>query len=293
MTLTYPKRARRAFALLMRPYNDIDIYVEDRTLIGVYEALVNNCLNGSGRVTRVIPLGPKHEVIAAAENDNDNGSRPRLYIVDGDLDIISSLRHKRINRLHRLRVYSLENLLYENGAVENYCKMVCPGMGASEAIRAIKLDEIKDTVEKVSRTYIAALAVARRLDLRGGEYAFDYKSIFVKRGGYRMELDRRRLRAKTAAVISTIKIEKGAKVYRRTKKLVFKAIVSKKLEGFEYFPGKGLLWHLNERAGAAGGASLQQRVIASLLAQKCSLSLDLKLARRIRRIARSRTNRSS
>lgn len=280
--IEYSRSARRAVALLMRPYNDIDIYVEDRTFVGVYEKIVNNCLNGSARVTKVIPLGPRDVVIAAASADDGADRRPKLYIVDGDLDVISSMRGRRIDRLHRLRVYSLENLVFEPGSLEAYCALVCPMLEAVEAIDALQLGKMERIIERVSRTYIAALAVARRLKLRGNEFAFDYKSVFVKSSGFRTALDQKRLRAKTVGVINAIKKQAGEEKYRKAKVLVFKSIRAKGLKGVEYFPGKGLLWHLNERSGLAGGLSLQQKVIVSYLAQRCSLTRDVELARRIR-----------
>ena len=67
--ITYSVKSRMAVGRLMRPYNDLDIYVEDSSYIGVYERMINNALNGLGSVSRVIPLGPSERVIEAAKDD--------------------------------------------------------------------------------------------------------------------------------------------------------------------------------------------------------------------------------
>ena len=61
-------KSRRAYGVLYRAYNDIDIYVEDSIYLGVYERIVNRILGGKAKISKVIPLGPRNIVVAASED---------------------------------------------------------------------------------------------------------------------------------------------------------------------------------------------------------------------------------
>lgn len=284
--ISYSKSSRLAIAKLMAPYNDIDIYVEDVTYVGIYEKIINRALRGQSRVQKVIPLGAKQDVLEAAFNDNESGGRPRLYIVDGDLDLIAHLRQRRATHLHRLKVYSLENLLFEERALEAYCTFACPGMSADQAGRAIDLPLVVKELELKASWYFVALAIARRLDLRDGVFAIDIKSIFATTGGRFTHVDEKKLGARLKAIVRRIRELASARDYRVAKAEILSGIQRRSLRGIDFVAGKSMLWYLNERAGHAKGQSLSQAVIASYLADHCTLARDTVLARRLRRVAR-------
>jgi hypothetical protein len=79
----------------------------------------------------------------------------------------------------------------------------------------------------------------------------------------------------------------GRHRYRDAKNMVWKIIRKKNLSGLRFFPGKSLLWYLNERSGHANGASVQQKVMVSYLAEHCKLDIDIGLQRTLRRLAKS------
>ena len=284
--ISYSKRSRLAIANLMAPYNDIDVYVEDVTYVGLYERIINRALRGRAKVQKVIPLGAKQDVLTAAFNDNEAGGRPRLYIVDGDLDLIANLRHRRAAHLHRLKVYSVENLLFEERALDAYCAFACPGMSAEQAARAIDLELILEELEQKASWYFVALAIARRLDLRDNAFSIDIKSIFALEDGKYTRVDAVKLKARLRAMVRRAQELSSPREYRAAKADILAGIARRSLKGIDYVAGKSMLWYLNERAGHAKGQSLNQRIIASYLAEHCSLARDTALARRLRRVAR-------
>jgi hypothetical protein len=285
--ITYSVKSRMAVGRLMRPYNDLDIYVEDSSYIGVYERMINNALNGLGSVSRVIPLGPSERVIEAAKNDISSGGRPRIYIVDGDLDLIARQRHKLYVRLHRLNVYSLENLLMETQAIESYAAYALPHLSRRGAIDALDIGHLIHNVEVIANIYTVVLAVARRLDLRDDVLKFDHTVCMARVGGKYVKPDLRRLGRKVFEIIQFIKVKCGLRRYKAAKASVYEHIKRKRLSGFIYFPGKSIVWMMNERIGAARGFQLQQKAIISFLANECCLTLDPKLATRLRGLLRS------
>lgn len=284
--IEYSKRSRRAVARLMAAYNDIDIYVEDSTYVGLYERLVNKALGGRAKVQKVIALGAKQDVLQAANNDNNPEGRPRLYIVDGDLDLIAHLRNRRAMHLHRLRVYSLENLLFEERCIEAYCAFSCPALTREEALSRVDIPLIMSQFNAKLNNLVIALAVARRLDLRDNAFRLDFRDLFeVSRGKY-AKISDELLSSRLVAVIRRIKELKSLKDYRSAKADVIAGIRKKGLRGIDYVPGKSMLWYLNERVGLASGQSHNPKAVASYLADHCTLSMDTTLVRRLRKLAK-------
>lgn len=281
--IRYSARARKAYARLYRPYNDIDVYVEDRTYAGVYERYINRVLAGRAQVTRVIPLGPRGVVEAAAEADTADDSRPRLYIVDGDLDVIAYRRQKSINRLHRLNVYSVENLFSAPAAMEDYALLACPALTSDQCLSQVAINALIDDVNENVFRYVVVLAIARRLKLRAGVFAFDPKSISTLVDGKYVGTDSLKLYGRLRSIIRACRQAVGIKKYNKAKEAVIQNIKVKGLTGLRTVPGKSfILWYLNERVGAARGVSAGQAIIVSHLARLAPLSIEPKLVRKLR-----------
>jgi hypothetical protein len=115
--IKYSLRALRGLAFLLRPYNDIDVYVEDTKNRNLYEVLINRILNGKARVTSVVQLGGRAAVIAACANDQNDSTRRRIYLADGDYDLINGEAAPHLRYFYRLNVYTLENLIITEDAV--------------------------------------------------------------------------------------------------------------------------------------------------------------------------------
>src|SRR5687767_2319829 len=109
--ITYHRRALKALAFLFRPYNDIDVYVEDKVIRNVYEVILTRLLANRARVTRIFSLGGRTEVIEAARRAATGGNRCELYLIDGDLDLLKGVSAPEITGLYRLNVYCAENLV--------------------------------------------------------------------------------------------------------------------------------------------------------------------------------------
>jgi|ERR1041384_4304268 hypothetical protein len=115
--IKYSARAIKALAFLFRPYNDIDIYVEDTKSRNMYEVLIERILDGKANVKRIFQLGGKTEVLRACTLDQTDRTRRRLYIIDGDYDLINAIEPPDLRYLYRLNVYASENLLLAEEAV--------------------------------------------------------------------------------------------------------------------------------------------------------------------------------
>jgi hypothetical protein len=119
MTLSWSTKGKHAKALFYSNFNDIDIYVED-TAIGVkklYKEIYTRVFAGTCRIETVFPLGDKPTVIQECVKNQNEGGRPRIYIVDGDLDLLTDSNPKELKRFYVLKRYSIENYLVDETAI--------------------------------------------------------------------------------------------------------------------------------------------------------------------------------
>lgn len=115
--ISYSEKAVFAISFLFRPYNDIDIYVEDTTNRNLYEILFERILDGRAKITRIFPMGCRDKVIKECIKNQNNNSRRQLFIIDGDLDTITKINKiPKLNKLYRLKVYCSENLVIDERA---------------------------------------------------------------------------------------------------------------------------------------------------------------------------------
>jgi hypothetical protein len=191
-----------------------------------------------------------------------------LYIVDGDLDLLAFSRKKKIDRLYRLRVYSVENLLFEIPAMEEYCSFASPGHPGGACAASVNPNGLSAELNNVLLPYIVALAIARRFDLPGGVFAINPPSVANVVGGRPIGPCPTKVRKRIKEIVRAIVAAKGVAEFRNAKRIVQGNLARRRLDGVRATPGKYFaLSYLNKRVEAAGGLSLQQRAIASFLAR--------------------------
>jgi hypothetical protein len=264
-----------AYSRLYQRYNDIDVFVEDSTYNGVYEKIINRILAGKGKVVRVTPLGPRLAVEEAARADVAGGVRPRLYIVDGDLDILAKGRVKKIPNLYRLKVYSVENLVIDVDSVKNYCRFSCPGIDEITCVNRCDIDLLFNEMDSHLIKYITALAIARRLDLDGRVSAINPPSVGSVVAGRRVGPCKDLIRGRLKEIITEAISTRGLQNYRKAKGIVLRNLARRGGGAVALAPGKLFaLPYVNERVGLAGGLTLPQKAMVSYLAERAPLQND-------------------
>lgn len=117
MTPEYSINSFKALAYLKSSANDAEIYVEDSAIKNAYDILVKSLLPKGAKFTGVTSVGSRQKVLALCNADQKDSSRKRLYIIDGDLDVVAGLRAPRLKYLFRHKFYSIENMLISAEAV--------------------------------------------------------------------------------------------------------------------------------------------------------------------------------
>lgn len=103
-----------------RHKNDIDVFVEDKNDQEFYNALFSRIGKATGvRINKVIAVGSRQKVIDACLCDQEKRDQRRIYIIDGDLSLISDDNPKNIHNLFVHPRYCIENyLIHEEAIIE-------------------------------------------------------------------------------------------------------------------------------------------------------------------------------
>ena len=116
-SVMYPPRAARALGLLTSHNNDVEIYVEDTAVPNLWLKLLRKYLPRNTRLNNVNVLGSRINVIKACKVDQDFDGRRKLYIIDGDLDLLTGRIKPKLRHLYRLRAYCVENYILNESAL--------------------------------------------------------------------------------------------------------------------------------------------------------------------------------
>ncbi len=128
--------ASESIGLFYRQLQPIEIYVEDSNSEAFYLELINRIIGKKGKIRKVFPLHGRSHVIRFCESYNHN--YPALFLIDGDLDLISGVREVGKQNLHQLRAYCIENYLFCLSAVT---ELVVEASGRIERENAISAKE--------------------------------------------------------------------------------------------------------------------------------------------------------
>lgn len=118
--LEFGYKALKALPKFFSYRNDIDIYTEDKVADKeFYRTLFKRVLGNEIKINDVTPLGCKTNVLNDFDNQDKTDRRRKLYIVDGDLELILDTNRKTTGNLIVLDSYCIENyLIDETGGIE-------------------------------------------------------------------------------------------------------------------------------------------------------------------------------
>src|SRR5688572_5862788 len=110
--LRYKEFVIPTISLFFKAKNDVDIFIEDSNDEEFYKVLLQRLTEGR-RIKKIISCKCKTELIKACEADQTDRARKRIYLTDGDIDLIHDSNRKDLKHLHVLEKYCVENFLIE------------------------------------------------------------------------------------------------------------------------------------------------------------------------------------
>ena len=112
--LEFKKSILPNLGVFFRYKNTVDVFVEDSYDEEFYKVLVNRVFEKTGHeINKLIALGGKENVLEACKADQKKRDVKRVYIVDGDLELINDNNENGINYLFILDKYCIENYLIQ------------------------------------------------------------------------------------------------------------------------------------------------------------------------------------
>jgi len=112
--LEFKKSILPNLGVFFRYKNSVDVFVEDSYDDEFYKVLINRVFENTGhKINKLITLGGKENVIDACKTDQKKRDVKRVYIVDGDLELINDSNEKDLDYLFVLDKYCIENYLIQ------------------------------------------------------------------------------------------------------------------------------------------------------------------------------------
>jgi len=121
--------AKYASSVFYEDLNDFDVYIEDTAdgYAKLFAIILGRALTSHVSVTKVFPLGERCKVLEAAELElKKEQKRKSVFIVDGDLFLLSGERQDLPKNTIRLPRYCIENFLIDADAFIDLLDEECP-----------------------------------------------------------------------------------------------------------------------------------------------------------------------
>jgi hypothetical protein len=282
--ISYSDQSQRAFAAIYRPYNDMDIYVEDRSLVGLYERAFSKLLGNIAKITSVIPLGGREAVLAEAKRLRADRTRNRFFLIDGDFYWIFH-KSPRIRNLYTLRSYCFENLAYVQSDFIQAAHALAPSKTKAQ-IEATFTPAISNQIFQLFWPLFEVYAINHLL-CAGCQTAGFAPSRLLKNNPDFLP-DSNKIRQRIKIVLSELRKNHSWTEIITTKQKIRSSIDGQNISDARFISGKYLASVLHRWFQKEVGFSGNQNQLISLILAQSDFSLDQNLALSLKRSAKRR-----
>lgn len=152
-------------SFLFRKFNEIDIYIEDTSNRAMFDTLIKKIVNNKYKVTRLHQLGGKKAVIdRCAKDQKHSKERKKIYLIDGDHDLMTGENVVTLKYLYSLKVYCIENLLLCKKALETVAHQDACDFSAKDIEAMLDIGAIYNEVQKFFLPLFVSYAIAYELN---------------------------------------------------------------------------------------------------------------------------------
>lgn len=208
-----------AKSVFFEDVNDIDIYIED-TAPGyekIFSLLFSRVFHGKYKLEKVFPLGGRGAVIERFESYKDSTStRPSLFIIDGDLYILTGDLHENQTGLYKFPFYCVENILIDPDAVHSILDEEDPINPKDVLINKFNYSEWLESNEDCLFQLFLEYAVTFKINPTEQSVAYSVNNLVSNNSGCidKNKLDKRikSLREKAVEFVGEIEYEKAKEI---------------------------------------------------------------------------------
>ncbi len=277
-SVQYSPRAAQALGYLNAGRNDVEIFVEDTAAPNLWVNFLKKYFPKNIKLESVNTFGSRKNVLAACKSDQSADGRRKLYIVDGDLDLLTGKPKPNLRHLYRLRSYCIENYLIDTETVAGAVTSVDP-VNPSMAVRQVfDFGGWLDQNERLLYQLFVCYAVV--YELRVMVNTVDY-SVFrlIDKNKQQNNLCRRKVAVRVIGLYRYIRKHRGEKCTRRAYEKVVKN--AKRLGAKRFVSAKGYIVPLIFQIVKTNfNVRMNRRQFSVLLAANAPHSADGYLKRR-------------
>lgn len=141
--ISHSEKALANIDIFYRDINEVDIYVEDTEhgASKLYTIIFKKIFSNQYNIEKVFTLGGKTAVLQKHSELHGQKDRKRLFLVDGDLDLLSSPALEFKDDLLTLNRYCIENYLIEEGAIISLVDEESGQLSAEDIKKYLSFDE--------------------------------------------------------------------------------------------------------------------------------------------------------
>lgn len=266
----FPERALSSKAVLYRPLQDIDIYVEDEGGEVFYTELLNRLVGDDVRIATVVPLRGRENVIRQAQEYSV--SRPALFLIDGDLHWVAGHSLPAASCLYVHPCYCVENYLFCEQAmiqivVEN------SGVLSEEAAKAhLNWDALRENLMTLFVPLFIEFATAFSLCPQIKTVSRGIGCVLRNaRSGSLPTIDANKVVTVREEVRSAVLKQVGSSIYNRTRATI-EAQIKVVDDPLDVVSGKDFLMPVQMfTANQVGGGKVRRKSFAFRLARHCNM----------------------
>jgi len=271
MTLERSITAKKAKAVFFHKFNDIDIYIEDTSKGSrkLYSEMFTRAFHGKYRIDTVFPLGDKHTVVSLCTADQEEGQRLRLYIVDGDLELLTGCNPSGLRRLFVLDRYSIENYLVDHSAIVSLLNEEDVEQRLEEIERAFAFDDWVQSNEQELFELFLLYAIAKQRCSEFPTTSFPVKRLISSDLGI---VDRAKIAIRKQEVERYLQKTVSPQLLDETKEAIARHVSRDQRSKLRFVSGKDLMLLLLVRMRRTTKLRADNEVIKQRLAMKCDVS---------------------
>lgn len=208
-----------AKSVFFEDVNDIDIYIED-TAPGyekIFLLLFSRVFHGKYKLEKVFPLGGRGAVIDRFESHKDSTStRPSLFIIDGDLYILTGDLQENQKGLYKFPFYCVENILIDADAIHSILDEEDPIRSKNVLINKFNYPEWLESNEDCLFQLFLEYAVTFKINPTEQSVAYSVNKLVSSNNGCidKSKLDKRIkiLREKAIEFVGEVEYEKAKEI---------------------------------------------------------------------------------
>jgi hypothetical protein len=277
--LMYSADAQVARALLLQNYNDLDIFVEDGACQNMHVRLFNRMLAPSGKkISSVYPLHGKRKVLERCADDQHDRPRRRLYIIDGDEDLILGRAVAPLKYLYRLEVYCMENLLLSERAVVTVATECQTDARWQDLAAQLDFEAFVRTSVRLLLPLFIVYAIARDLNSEAETVRYPVQRLLGSQHDA-TSLSRSLIRARMRELMCQLRNSTPRDVYRAARNRIANLTKANPAGHSKYISGKTYLFPLIHTLLRSFGLRDPQDQLKVRLAEHCELDIDPGLLR--------------